>query len=124
MLGWLSYSIDENSVAYIVDVHLLKYNNNEENIILDLMLSKLIEDVKKAGVSGVRSWNINEQKFDKFVKMRCIKNGFYFIKKGNPIVWKNLSNDYGYDWENINIYINRVFSLGPLGWLLNWKYNI
>jgi len=115
LVGWLSYSIDENSVAYIVDVHLLSYKNNEENIILDLLLLRLISDVKKAGVSGIRNWNISGHKFDNFIKIRCLRNGFYFINKGKPIVWKNLSNDKDYDWDNKNIYINRVFSLGPLG---------
>jgi hypothetical protein len=115
LMGWLAFSLDESSVGYIVDALVLKGTDSKK--ILKKLLLEATLSLRDAGAIAIRGWHINKHPFDQyFLKVAC-ELGFYFVKKGEPVVLlltaqgketSSLSN-----WDEW--YVTRAYTQGESG---------
>jgi GNAT superfamily N-acetyltransferase len=115
LVGWLAYSLDEASVGYIVDAIVVR-NEDTEQILHALMLRAILA-LRSAGAVAIRSWHLNNHSFDRLIHKVARSLGFYFIKRGEPVVLYmaqdlnvNSSLKTWDDW-----FVTRAFTQGEVG---------
>lgn len=115
LVGWLAYSIDESSVGYIVDTMVVRCEDAEE--ILNAMMLRAVLALRSAGAVAVRTWSLNNHKFDRIIFNVARNLGFYSVKRGEPVVLY-LAQDLDIhstirDWDDW--FVTRAYTQGEVG---------
>ncbi len=119
LLGWVAYSLDDNSVGHIVDI--IAASNELNPLDMETVVAVLLKDavvrLRKMGALGVRAWKVNRHPFDDLVARAARKVGFYFIPRGEWMVLHYLQGSAARpSLRSIdNWYINRIYTEGVLG---------
>ena len=119
LIGWIAYTIDENSMGYIVDIFLSSELLDQTQ--LSYVLKEMIRDaairMRKCGALGIRAWHLNNHPFDQAVLRAACSVGFFHIKRGESVVFRLM--DAGAERVALksfdNWYVNRIFTEGDLG---------
>ncbi|AGL03950.1 GNAT family N-acetyltransferase [Desulfoscipio gibsoniae] len=119
LLGWVAYSLDDNSVGHIVDIIAAsnKINSSSMETVVAVLLKDAVVGLRKTGALGVRAWKVNSHPFDDLVARAARKVGFYFIPRGEWMVLHYLQGSAARpSLKSIdNWYINRIYTEGVLG---------
>jgi N-acetylglutamate synthase-like GNAT family acetyltransferase len=115
LVGWLAYSLDDSSVGYVVDTLVLR-SPDAEHILHALMLHATLA-LRSAGAVAIRSWHLNNHAFDLLILKVACRLGFYFVKRGEPVVLylpQDLDgNSQLRSWHNW--FITRAYTQGEVG---------
>jgi len=119
LLGWIAYSVDEDSMGHIVDIMVgseeLDLRNTET--VVALLISDAVKRMRKAGVLGISAWSVNEHKFDTLFAKMARRMGFFLVPRGESMVIRYMKNSPArislLDFNNW--YVNRIFTEGVLG---------
>jgi len=111
-LGYIFFGMNEDRRACIIDFS-IKENTNEHKI-GNALINELEKRVFDMGAHSIYTWdpNINNSIF-----RNCLRRkGFIFLDKGSDFVFKNISNDKRFDWENLseNFLFTRLMNLGSI----------
>jgi len=119
LLGWVAYSLDDNSVGHIVDIIAAssEHKPSEIETVVAVLLKDAVVGLRKTGALGVRAWKVNRHPFDDLVAKAARKVGFYLIPRGEWLVLHCLPGATARPWLSTldNWYINRIFTEGVLG---------
>jgi hypothetical protein len=119
LLGWVAYSLDDNSVGHIVDIIAAsnKLSPTDMETVVAVLLQDAVVRLRKTGSLGVRAWKVNSHPFDDLVARVARKVGFYFIPRGEWMVLHYLPDSVTRpSLKSIdNWYINRIYTEGVLG---------
>ncbi|MBO8234266.1 GNAT family N-acetyltransferase [Prochlorococcus marinus XMU1419] len=111
-LGYIFFGMNEDRRACIIDFS-IKDNTNGHKI-GNALINELEKRVFNMGAHSIYTWdpNINNSIF-----RNCLRRkGFIFFNKGSDFVFKNISNDKRYNWENLseNFLFTRLMNLGSI----------
>jgi hypothetical protein len=118
LVGWIAYSLDHQSIGYIVDTMVAaEAGRAESEKILAALLKRATLDLKRKGALGIRGWHVNNHPFDLAIKKIARRMGYFHVKQGEPMVLRILPaglqrpvlSNFD-DW-----YISRAFTEGLLG---------
>lgn len=115
LVGWLAYSIDDSSIGYIVDSMVVRCDDAQQ--ILHAMMLRAVLSLRSTGAVAVRTWHLNNHSFDRLILNVVRSLGFYFVKRGEPVVLYlaqdlnvNLSLRAWDDW-----FVTRAYTQGEVG---------
>lgn len=80
LVGWLAYTLDDNSMGYIVDAIVLRSDDSEE--IVHLLALQAVLALRSAGAVAIQSWLLGNHPFDKLVSKVLRGLGFYGVCRG------------------------------------------
>ncbi len=119
LLGWVAYSLDDNSVGHIVDIIAAssELSPSDMETVVAVLLRDAVVRLRKTGALGVRAWKVNSHPFDDLVARAARKVGFYFIPRGEWMVLHYLQGSAARPSLRAidNWYINRIYTEGVLG---------
>ena len=114
--GYVAFSMNEKFEGFIVDlISYSKYSNTNDNRILRILIFTASKRLSRMGAHSIRFWNLNQNKYDKIIKREAKKLGFTFLNKGNPIVFKTLTEKKTNSTNFKNWYVTRLFTDGENG---------
>tara|TARA_Y100000589_G_scaffold295934_1_gene302748 strand:- start:1942 stop:3081 length:1140 start_codon:yes stop_codon:yes gene_type:complete len=111
-LGYIFFGINEDRRACIIDFS-IKDNTNGQRI-GNALINELEKRVFNMGAHSIYTWdpNINYSIFRNILR----RQGFIFLNKGSDFVFKNISNDKKFDWDNLSekFLFTRLMNLGSV----------
>jgi hypothetical protein len=117
LLGWVTFSVDSNSIGYIVDL-IVGHDDltrSEAEKVAGHLLKEAVRHLRGIGVYGIRCWTLNDHPFDLAVRRQAQRLGFLLIRKGEPMVVRNESARPVGNPPPSTWYINRLFTDGSSG---------
>ncbi len=119
LIGWIIYSLDNDSMGYIVDV--MAIDANVDDLTAEMVIKRLLidamESLQKAGAIGVRAWHVNDHPFSTLAAHLMKRMGFFFSKRGYQVViYPQLEC---IDRESLRLFdgwfLSRIYTQGYLG---------
>jgi GNAT superfamily N-acetyltransferase len=105
--GYILFSIDTENIAYLM-LELYDEKLTEKEILS--FLSYSARCLSKEKVSMIKTWNFDTNIKNQETILRHSKVGFWHVRPGMALVWKNLGEGNSIDVKNINF--NLLASLG------------
>lgn len=115
LVGWVAYSLDENSMGYIVDAIVVR--SNDVKHILHALILEAVLALRAAGAVAIRSWHLNKHPFDQLISEVARSLGFYLVRRGEPVVLYLAPNQAGSSsldvWDDW--FVTRAYTQGEAG---------
>ncbi len=119
LVGWVAYSVDDESMGYIIDIFAASNVIDRSGLetVLALLLGDMVVRLRKTGALGVRGWSVNKHPFDLTVTRVARSMGFFPIRRGEPmVIWHSNNASSRTSLGSFDKwYINRIYTEGVSG---------
>ena len=119
LVGWVVYSLDNNSVGYIVNV-IAATGNPDRRIakcVTRVLLREAVRGLQRTGAVAIRAWRVSSHPYDVFLTKAAKALGFFLVRQGKPmIVHPRLETIARPSMRNFdNWFVTRLYTQGVLG---------
>jgi GNAT superfamily N-acetyltransferase len=115
LVGWVAYSLDEQSLGYIVDAMVLRTHDVRQ--ILRLLILQVVMKLRAGGAVAIRGWHLNNHPFDQLITEVARDLGFYLVRFGEPVVLYLSPNQDPQGTLSVwdDWYVSRAYTQGEAG---------